>query len=1343
MSAKPHNKSSSDYELRIHRDWLNTLQPVGLVVSAPALVAAQVFPDRNITAKQQTLRSLFPPLSPTPPDLLTVLREVLGWPIDDGTLVGGRSGGPPVPPELSVPLPEFGETLRPSYAVQNLYYQPGDADSPAWALLIQTLLPRTSFDDPGAEESRRWHASPQVRLERLLRETGVPAGILWNGVALRLVYAPRGESSGHLTWPLSALLEVGGRSLLSALDMLLGSGPLFSAPHRQSLLHILRESRKYQNVVSTKLAAQVLEALNELLRGFESASAARHGALLDSLIREEPEHVYGGLLASLLRIVFILYAEERGLLPTDEVYVRGYSLTGLFDKLRQDDGRFPDTMEQRYGAWTRLCVLFRLIFDGAKHNTLQLPARKGHLFDPDGWPFLEGRPRSGARQVGVRLDVPKVSDAAVYRVLQKLLILDGDRLSYRALDVEQIGSVYESMMGFTLERASDLSLGVGGKHVVISLDALLVAKASERNKWLKEQADVELSGKAATALRDATTHDDLVAALERRRSPLTKQPIPKGGLYLQPTDERRRSGSHYTPRELTGPIVRKTLAPLLSALGPVPTPQQILDLKICDPAMGSGAFLVEACRQLAEQLLSAWEHHGRPDNKPDDEDWTLFAQRLVAQQCLYGVDKNPFAVDLGKLSLWLATLARLHSFAFVDHALRHGDSLVGLSREQVASFHWQPSQQIPLLRTCLDRALSDAESLRKQIQALANSDDDAHKIQLHQQASAALDEVRLYADCVVGCFFGGHNDKQRKLLRKDWESKVAECLAGRGSLQALRDFVTELREPSTGQRPVPAFHWQLEFPEVFSRLNPGFDAFVGNPPFAGKNNLIGGSRPGYVDWLKELHKDSHGNADLVAHFFRRTFHLLRQSGTLGLIATNTIAQGDTRSTGLRYLCQNGGTIYDATRRYKWPGHAAVIVSVVHVQKGRSPEAKFLDGKPVSLITAFLAHSGDSNDPQRLSENCERAFIGYGIYGGGFTFEDGNEEATPLSEMWRLITENVKNQEIIQPYLGGDEFTSSPVHSIKRYVINFGQMTLEQASVWPELLKIIEQKVKPYRDSLPRKNATNCRRGSAWWQFGAFPVELSRRSLMFENILFHPNLFQSLSFGFVSARTVIAAPHNAILIDRWSGFATLQSRIHDIWVRFFASSMKDDLRYTPSDCFETFPFPVGWESDPQMEAVGREYYDYRAQLMVRNDEGLTATYNRFHDPDEADPEILKLRTLHDAMDRAVLAAYGWTDLQPQCKFLLDYEDEDSEDEAESGRPRKRKKPWRYRWPDEVRDEVLARLLALNSERAQQEREQQMAAAFLGDTKSKPEKKASRSKKPAKNPEEPSGGQGSLF
>ena len=142
-------------------------------------------------------------------------------------------------------------------------------------------------------------------------------------------------------------------------------------------------------------------------------------------------------------------------------------------------------------------------------------------------------------------------------------------------------------------------------------------------------------------------------------------------------------------------------------------------------------------------------------------------------------------------------------------------------------------------------------------------------------------------------------------------------------------------------------------------------------------------------------------------------------------------------------------------------------------------------------------------------------------------------------------------------------------------------------------------------------------------------------------------------------------------------------------------MKDDLRYTPSDCFETFPFPENWETHPALEAAGEAYYEFRAALLVGNDEGLTRTYNRFHDPDERDPRISRLRQLHAEMDRAVLDAYGWTDISTDCEFLLDYEI----DEETWG---KKKKPWRYRWPDEVRDKVLARLLALNAQRAAEER-----------------------------------------
>ena len=173
---------------------------------------------------------------------------------------------------------------------------------------------------------------------------------------------------------------------------------------------------------------------------------------------------------------------------------------------------------------------------------------------------------------------------------------------------------------------------------------------------------------------------------------------------------------------------------------------------------------------------------------------------------------------------------------------------------------------------------------------------------------------------------------------------------------------------------------------------------------------------------------------------------------------------------------------------------------------------------------------------------------------------------------------------------------------------------------------------------------------------------------------------------VYAETVIVFP-----LQTFAGFCVLQSRTHEIWTRFFGSSMKDDLRYTPSDCFETFPFPEGWDTDGSLEAAGRSYHGYRAALMVENAEGMTKTYNRFHDIYETDPRIVELRELHAAMDRAVLDAYGWTDIATDCEYLLDYEI----DEATWGR---KKKPFRYRWPDPARDEVLARLLALNAKRA---------------------------------------------
>ena len=218
----------------------------------------------------------------------------------------------------------------------------------------------------------------------------------------------------------------------------------------------------------------------------------------------------------------------------------------------------------------------------------------------------------------------------------------------------------------------------------------------------------------------------------------------------------------------------------------------------------------------------------------------------------------------------------------------------------------------------------------------------------------------------------------------------------------------------------------------------------------------------------------------------------------------------------------------------------------------------------------------------------------------------------------------------------------------------------------------------------------------WWQFGETDAELYEAIRGLDRVLGH--LAESASivaFAFLPAGLVFAQHAGRVCrFSRSQLFCVLQSRAHEIWARFFGSSMKDDLRYTPSDCFETFPFPEDWETRPDPRSGRPGVLRLPRRLMVRNNEGLTKTYNRFHDPDERDPDILKLRELHAAMDRAVLDAYGWTDTPADLRVPPRLR-------GRRGRSRqasRRKKPWRYRWPDDVRDEVLARLLELNAERA---------------------------------------------
>ena len=1337
-----------DPNTRAHLEWLGFIQPNGLVVSAPALVKAGAFLNRQDSEGQSRLagcigeRELDQRRGPEPciRDFREFAANVLGWGFSSQGYAGTADA--PIPPELEVPLPDYGETLRPDFAVRER--DPRSGASP-WQFLVQVLDAGRDFDVPatGGGTGSRLEASPQGRAERLLRGTGVPAGLLFNGTALRLVSAPRGESSGWMDFRVADMSRTAGRPLCSALRLLLSEQRLLALPRGQRLAALLEDSRKYQNEVSERLSEQVMHALYEVLRGLQAAHDASGGGLLREPLSPggDRNDIYRGLLSVILRLVFLLYAEERGMLPENETFVRHYSLAGLYQRLREDAALHPDTMDQRFGAWAQLLVLFRLIHDGARDyrtgGAVSLPERRGALFDPDRFPFLEGRRAgagAGARQRIERVRPPLISDGAVYRVLEKLLVLDGERISYRTLDVEQIGSVYETIMGFRMEIATGRSVAIKpakklGAPSTVDLDALLAQGTGNRAKWLQPRTDRNLTDTVAKGLRAAETVEDLHAALDRvQDKDATPDLVPAGALVLQPNEERRRSGSHYTPRELTEPIVRHTLAPILERLrgedGRAPTPAQILDIKVCDPAMGSGAFLVETCRQLADALIDAWGAHGEMPVIPPDEDEVIHARRLVARKCLYGVDRNPMAVDLAKVSLWLSTLARDHPLTFVDHAFRHGDSLVGLSRRQIEAFHWLRDAQ-PLQKGIevgwVREHMAKATELRRRIREAGEEVSDQELHDLWHDARNETDAVRLYGDLALAAFFAEAKPKQREAKRLEFAGAVTRN-------EAIR-YLSWLEEQRDADPPLAPFHWEIEFPEVFDRESPGFDAFVGNPPFAGHVSVVESNRSNYTNWLRTAHAATTGKCDIVAHFYRRAFSLVRDGGALGLIATNTIAQGDTRSSGLRWICEHRGEIYRASKRVKWPGEAAVVVSVLHIAKGEFAGRKVLDGVNVDAITAFLFHQGGHADPVRLEANAGKSFQGSTVLGMGFTFDDTDKKgiASPLAEMHRLLDENPRNREAIFPYVGGQEVNTSPTHAYHRYVIDFRDYPLRReelgetwgdapperrrelrrraivpldypepvAADWPELLAIAEARVKPSRmASENQSKSTHGRRAAVWWQMYHQAKDLHAAISGLNRVLVNSQVSAYLQFAFLSADMIFAHTTYTYAFTTNAAFCALQSRPHEIWARFFGSSMKDDLRYTPSDCFETFPFPDGWDVHPVLEVAGKAYYEHRAALMIRNDEGMTKTYNRFHDPYEDDSDISQLRELHAAMDRAVLDAYGWADIPTNCDFLLDYEI----DEATWGR---KKKPYRYRWPDAVRVEVLARLLALNAERAAEE------------------------------------------
>lgn len=1324
----------SDIDTRFHEHWLGLVQPVeGLVVSVPVLVDAQCLQRQPPEVQQQLLELCPPGKGKDAPRQIADLGEFLSSLLDlTPDLFDPKDA---LPDELQLYVPEGGQTLRPHRALRHAdgaSRSPddraggtagagvGDESTPAsrageaYVALVWEIPSHLGLDRPEAVTGP-WEYPPSAKFERLLRHVRVPIGLLSNHRVVRLLYAPHGESSGHIDFRIDDMASVGGRPILDAFVMLLHARRFFGVAVEHQLPELLAESRRRQADVTNELARQVFEALEILLQGFEAAAERDGDALLRDALEREDDHLYGGLLTVLLRLVFVLYAEHRGLLPLDQRhYAEHLSLLGLYEQLQQDQGAWPDSMAQRFGAWGRLITLFRAIFLGVRHGDLHLPARHGELFDPHRFPFLEGWGPGGSAPItqyehraAVRL--PSLDDGSVYRVLEKLLVLQGQRLSYGALDVEQIGSVYEALMGYHVHRLGAAAVCLRPSRVWLSAAECLAQSPARRAAWIQEQTGLAKAQarKVADALIEAKDEEQALQTLEGFAVKKTRRAA-AGRLVLQPGSERRRTSSHYTPRSLSQPIVRRTLEPLLAAMGETPSSEALLDLKICDPAMGSGAFLVEACRFLADQVVAAWTREGRLEEAgAAGDDVVMQARRLVAQRCLYGVDKNPFAVQLAKLSLWLVTLSRDRPFSFVDHALRHGDSLVGLSLEQIEAFHWEGKAKARPVIDPRRSVLEEAVDLRQQILDLAANptpENEREKELLLRDAEDALERLRLVGDVLVGAFFAGKNAREREKERSRRQMLVSEWLQAEGPSPAeLLEMRAEIR------RQVPVFHWWLEYPEIFQAERPDplsseagtepadLDAIIGNPPFLGGKRISTEYGDAYSAWLSEIHQ-SGKNGDLCAHFFRRADALLGEHGTTGLIATNTIGQGDTRIAGLQPLLRQGAVIYDAIRSMTWPGEAAVSVSVVHLAKGTPVQIlqdRRLDGEKVQSINSRLRPRPERADPSLLAANAGCSFQGSIVLGMGFTL-------TP-AERGELLARDPRNDKRIFPYIGGEEVNTSPIQVFDRYVIDFGAITLEEAGAWPDLLGIVREKVKPARDSLKRKFYRD-----VWWQFGEKQMALYSTIAPLSRCLVNSQVTKHLVFSFQPTNRVFGHTLYVYALQPFSSFAILQSRLHEVWARLLSSSLEDRLRYAASDCFENFPFP---QPDPRsalpsLEAIGERLYEARARYMVATDQGLTKTYNRLKDADCDEPAIVELRALHEEMDRAVLEAYGWSDIVVPAFTTPRTDPEKAAFER-------------------FEDDVLDRLFLLNEERATDERARGLVA---GKKKGTRKGKAGAKKKP---------------
>ena len=949
-------------EVRKRHAWLELLQISGPFLTLP--VAHRVFPNGLPEVPVQRRAAVRALVAQMMDDrgasrhavIANVLRDVFDWQqhlvIDDA-----------MPQTLTEIVADHGVTLRPDFGyfdeAEDDAGEDADSDDEDGSDLSDTSDDEEQEDDGDSEgddaeansggtisgpwkllgmvtawgthpltrtTTGTWTANAVERLAVLLRARDVPVGIVTDGRWWALVTAPRGGATGATVWDASLFSEE--PKSLEGLVALLTRSRFQAAQPKDKLPALFAESLERQEEVTEQLGRQVREAVELLVTTLDQLDRESNGTLLAGVSDDD---FYAGVVTMMMRVVFLLFAEERRLLPSDDdLYVTAYSVGHLVEQLEQADS-LGAVLGQRTAAWHRLLAVTRAVHSGVAHEDLRLPAYGGGLFDPDRYPWLEGRPDASTPAAAAR--PPAVDDRTVLRMLRAVqyVVIGGERrrLTFRALDVEQIGYVYEGLLELEVRTATETVLGLtrpskwpqkikeDAEITLASAADLKVKDFTDRTGWSAKRVQAALADPAADAERvsnlqravtDPELADQITPFLGLLRFDELDLPavFPAGSRYVTRSHRRAATGTHYTPRSLAEEVAEGALQPLVYRPGPLETSDtsqwrirpssQILELKVADIAMGSGAFLVAACRYLADRLVEAWLDEGdaealamdlhrtagRVGADAEADQLLLKARREITEHCLYGVDINPLAVEMAKLSLWLITMDTERPFGFLDDRLAAGDSLLGLvSLEQLESLHVDAKEGRRLHHGTLDFAsewrdkLAQAADLRRKITATGGVTirDIEHKARLLAQAEKLSGEITTVADAITAAGLANAKLKGKKL-----DQAFLELYVSVSNEKDLTPYVEKnLQEPRlAGTVEREPFHWPLVFPEIFAdTTTPGFDAIIGNPPFLGGQKISGTYGDDYLNWLQRWDgNDVKGSADLAARFVLRAERLL-------------------------------------------------------------------------------------------------------------------------------------------------------------------------------------------------------------------------------------------------------------------------------------------------------------------------------------------------------------------------------------------------------------------------------------------------------------------------------------